>query len=108
MIYKMKVFDLVGFQVEIDEVAIKEWYDKADEWNCECEDCRYFVALAKEKELPCAVLDILCMIRQYRTFLMRVCMKEHLSYERLYERIISFFNVCSYLEYLLFSNAQGR
>ena len=28
MIYKMKAFDLFGFQVEIDEVATKEWYDK--------------------------------------------------------------------------------
>lgn len=43
MIYKMKAFDLFGFQVEIDEVATKEWYDKAEEWSCECGDCRYFV-----------------------------------------------------------------
>ena len=41
----MKEFDLFGFQVEIDEVATKEWYDKADEWSCECGDCRHFVAL---------------------------------------------------------------
>ena len=33
----MKEFDLFGFQVEIDEVATKEWYEKADEWGCECE-----------------------------------------------------------------------
>lgn len=55
----MKEFDLFGFQVEIDEMATKEWYDKADEWSCECGDCRYFVALAKKKALPSAVLDIL-------------------------------------------------
>ena len=29
---------LFGFQVQIDEVATREWYEKADEWNCECED----------------------------------------------------------------------
>lgn len=55
----MKDFDLFGFQVEIDEMATKERYDKADEWSCECGDCRYFVALAKKKALPSAVLDIL-------------------------------------------------
>lgn len=45
--------------MEVDEVTTKEWYDKAEEWSCECGDCRYFVALAKKKELPSAVLDIL-------------------------------------------------
>ena len=29
-------FDLYGFQVEIDEAATKDWYDKADEWGCDC------------------------------------------------------------------------
>ena len=57
IIYKMKAFDLFGFQVEIDEVATKEWYDKAEEWSCECGDCRYFVALAKKRKLPSAVLE---------------------------------------------------
>ena len=55
----MKEYNLFGFQVEIDEDATKEWYDKADEWSCECEDCRHFVALTKKKKLPSAVLDIL-------------------------------------------------
>ena len=55
----MKEFELFGFQVEIDEVATKEWYDKADEWGCDCGDCRHFVALAKKRELPIAVLEIL-------------------------------------------------
>ena len=55
----MKEFDLFGFQVEIDEVATKEWYEKADEWDCECEDCRHFIDLAKKKELPTSVIEIL-------------------------------------------------
>ena len=55
----MKEFDLFGFKVEIDEVATKEWYDKADEWGCECGDCRHFVTLAKKKELPSAVIEVL-------------------------------------------------
>lgn len=55
----MKEYDLFGYKVEIDESATKEWYDKADEWGCECGDCRHFVALAKKQELPSAVLEVL-------------------------------------------------
>lgn len=55
----MKAFNLFGFQVEIDEVATKEWYNKAGEWGCDCGDCRHFVALAKKRELPSVVLEIL-------------------------------------------------
>ena len=55
----MKEFDLFGFQVEIDEIATKEWYDKAGEWGCECGDCRHFVTLAKKKELPSTVIEVL-------------------------------------------------
>ena len=51
--------DLFGFRVEIDEVATKEWYDKAEEWGCECGDCRHFVALVKKRELPSVVIEIL-------------------------------------------------
>lgn len=53
----MKEIDLFGFHVEIDEVATKGWYDNADEWSCECGDCRHFVALAKKRELPSAVIE---------------------------------------------------
>ena len=55
----MKEFDLFGFQVEMDEAATKEWYDKADEWGCDCGDCRYFGSLAKKRELPLVVLEVL-------------------------------------------------
>lgn len=55
----MKEFDLFGFQVEIDEAAIRKWYEKADEWDCECEDCRHFIDLAKKKVLPTPVIEIL-------------------------------------------------
>lgn len=54
----MKEFDLFGFQVEIDEVATKEWYEKAHEWDCQCGDCRHFIVLAKKKELPSAVIEM--------------------------------------------------
>ena len=55
----MKKNDLFGFQVEIDEAATKKWYDKAEEWGCDCGDCRYFVALAEKRELPLVVLEVL-------------------------------------------------
>ncbi len=55
----MKEYNLFGYQVEIDEVATRGWYDRADEWGCECGDCRHFVALAKKRELPSAVIEIL-------------------------------------------------
>ncbi len=53
----MKELDLFGYLVEIDEIATREWYNKADEWGCECGDCRYFVAIAKKRELPSAVIQ---------------------------------------------------
>ena len=53
----MEEYNLFSFQVEIDEDATKEWYAEADEWGCECEDCRHFVALAKKRKLPSGVLE---------------------------------------------------
>ncbi len=55
----MKEFDLFGYKVEIDESATKEWYYKADEWGCECGDCKHFVALARKRKLPSVVLEVL-------------------------------------------------
>ena len=55
----MKQFDLFGYEVLIDEVATKEWYDNAKEWGCDCGDCKYFVELAKKRELPAVVLGVL-------------------------------------------------
>lgn len=76
----MKEFDLLGFQVEIDEVATREWYKKADEWGCECEDCRYFVDLAKKKELPVAVMEILGqfgVVPEKATYVCEIVTEEH-------------------------------
>ena len=76
----MKEFDLFGFKVEIDEVATKEWYDKANEWGCECGDCRHFVALAKRRKLPPAVIEILeqfGIAPQKATYVCRMDMEEH-------------------------------
>ena len=76
----MKEFDLFGFQVEINEPATREWYEKADEWNCECEDCRHFIDLAKKKELPIPVLEILeqfGIVPEKATYVCEMITEEH-------------------------------
>jgi len=76
----MKEFNLFGFQVEIDEVATKEWYDKANEWGCECGDCRHFVALAKKRKLPSAVIEILeqlGIVPEKATYVCEILTEEH-------------------------------
>ncbi len=76
----MKEYNLFGYLVEIDEKATKEWYDKADEWGCECEDCRHFVALAKKRELPSAVIEILDQFGiapQKATYVCEMITEEH-------------------------------
>ena len=76
----MKKYNLFGCQVEIDEKATKEWYDKVNEWGCECGDCRHFVALAKKKELPSAVIELLeqfGIAPQKATYVCRIDIEEH-------------------------------
>ena len=53
----MAEYDLFGFQVEVDEAATRTWYAQADEWGCECGDCRNFLKLARERMLPTPVLE---------------------------------------------------
>ena len=79
-ICKMKEHILFGFQVQIDEVATREWYEKADEWNCECEDCRHFIDLAKRKELPIPVMEILeqfGIVPEKATYVCEMITEEH-------------------------------
>ena len=78
----MKEFDLFGYQVEIDVVTTKKWYNKADEWGCECGDCRHFVALAKKKKLPLDVLEILeqfGITPEKATYVCEIITEEHKS-----------------------------
>ena len=77
---KMKEFDLFGFQVEIDEVATKEWYENADEWGCECGGCKHFITLAQKKELPSAVIETLeqfGILPQKATYVCEIVPEEH-------------------------------
>ena len=76
----MKEFHLFGYQVEIDEEATKDWYHKADEWGCDCGDCRHFVTLAKKKKLPSAVLEALeqfGIVPEKATYVCEIITEEH-------------------------------
>lgn len=55
----MKKYNLFDYLVEIDEKVTKDWYEKFEGWRCNCGHCQNFLLLAKKKELPTAVLDIL-------------------------------------------------
>lgn len=48
-----------GYTVAVDEVATREWYATSPGWDCECGDCRNFLALAQQRALPQPVLDTL-------------------------------------------------
>lgn len=51
--------NLLGTMVEIDLKATKEWYSRGNEWDCECAHCRNFLELARRKQFPQQVLDLL-------------------------------------------------
>ena len=88
---ELKEFNLFGFQVEIDEIATKEWYAKADEWGCECGDCRYFVALAKKRDLPSAVIETLEQFKilpEKATYVCEIITEEHKSLYQFSYRIV--------------------
>ena len=50
---------LLNCMVEIDREKTEQWYAQAEDWGCECGDCRNFLELAKKKELPECVIEIL-------------------------------------------------
>ena len=50
---------LAGSLVEIDEAATLAWYKTAENWGCECGDCRRFVTLAELRQLPYEVTELL-------------------------------------------------
>lgn len=55
----MQHYDFWGYQAKLDKTATRAWYEKAGEWGCECGHCRNFLELARQKQLPSAVLDLL-------------------------------------------------
>ncbi len=46
-----------GFEVEVDQERTCHWYAAAEEWGCDCGDCRNFLALARKRQLPAFVLE---------------------------------------------------
>ena len=55
----MGVYTWGEYKVEIDEEATRGWYEKTGEWDCTCGRCRNFVLLARERQLPGEMLDLL-------------------------------------------------
>lgn len=53
---KRELFDSV---VEIDIEATKSWYSKGEHWDCECGHCRNFLEVARKKQLPQLILELL-------------------------------------------------
>lgn len=51
--------ELLGSVVEIDPETTKEWYRRGKEWGCECAHCRNFLELARDKQLPEQVIELL-------------------------------------------------
>ncbi len=49
--------NLFGSIVEIDEANTRRQYTDAEEWSCDCGDCRNFLVLARERHLPAFVLE---------------------------------------------------
>lgn len=55
----MKEKRLANALVEIDEESTKHWYSNAKEWDCDCLYCLNFLELAKKRQLPTLVLEVL-------------------------------------------------
>lgn len=55
----MKEISFGKSRVEVDTEATAGWYKRAAEWDCPCEACRNFIALAKGGLLPQSVLQAL-------------------------------------------------
>ena len=49
---------LFGSQVEIDLKATIEWYDQGHRWGCGCGDCRNFLRLAHDMQLPRPMMEL--------------------------------------------------
>lgn len=54
-----ELFRFFNFQVEVDKSATRNWYLRSKGWNCCCGHCRNFLTMARKRELPVQVLDIL-------------------------------------------------
>lgn len=46
-------------QKAMDEDITRDWYAESAAWGCDCGHCRNFMELAKKKQLPAYITDIL-------------------------------------------------
>lgn len=51
--------ELLGSTVEIDFESTREWYSRGKEWGCECAHCCNFLELAKKKQLPQQIIELM-------------------------------------------------
>ena len=58
----MSRFSWCGWEVEVSKEDTSAWYGQAGEWDCPCGHCRNFLALARGRELPDELLEILDML----------------------------------------------
>ena len=75
----MEKRNLWEYEVEIDEAATAAWYADSSEWDCDCDDCRNFLELAKNRELPepiLAVLDELNIAPEKATYVCEMMPKD--------------------------------
>ena len=47
------------FRADVNLELTQRWYAQAEEWGCDCGDCRNFLKLAHERALPAPVLEML-------------------------------------------------
>ena len=55
----MQKHNFGNHQVELDMETTEKWYAESNGWNCECGHCCNFLALAKKKELPSRIVEVL-------------------------------------------------
>lgn len=51
--------ELGPFRADVDLELTQGWYAQAEEWDCDCGDCRNFLKLARDRALPAPVPEIL-------------------------------------------------
>ena len=56
---RKELYSFFNFQVEVDETATRDWYVQSEGWACDCGHCRNFLTLARARELPATVLELL-------------------------------------------------
>ena len=59
----MVMHHFFGFETAVDQERTQRWYASAGEWDCDCGDCRNFLALARKRQLPAFVLEHLDKLR---------------------------------------------